>query len=181
MRTAILVLILTAAIGGLAVLHAEDTDYKNHPGYIDLDKIEIPKTSESVTMIDLGPDILRIISKSDKAEADSSRIIAIHVRSFKTDAISMEKLEPAIDRIEEKIRKENWKQIIQVKEKDERTTVSLKYDEDRIQGLLVMSVEPDSEVTFVNIVGDFSLEDLGDLDVDIDDDTLDSLKESLGK
>jgi hypothetical protein len=93
----------------------------------------------------------------------------------------MEGLQPVIDRIEKKLKKEDWKQLIYTKEDDELTTVSLKYDKDRILGLLVMSIDPTEEVTFVNIIGDFSLDDLDDFDIDLDDDAIDSLRHSIGK
>jgi hypothetical protein len=165
----------------LPAVWADEDDIKNHPGYIDLDDIEIPQTSESMTMIDLGPDLLKIFKKSDDEGDDVSQILSIHVRSYESDSIDIDDLEPVIERIERKLKKENWKQLIYTKEEDERTTVSLKYDEERILGLLVMSIDPSEEVTFVNIVGDFSIEDLDDFDIDLDDDTLDSLRKSVDK
>lgn len=183
MKRIILVVAALMLLTPLAAVCGEDDDIKDHPGYINLDDIEIPKTSESMTMIDLGPELLRIFSKSDDEDAGEkvSRIISIHVRSFESDSIDMEELQPVIERIEKKLERENWKQLIYTKEEDEQTTVSLKYDEDRILGLLVMSIDPTEEVTFVNIIGDFNLDDLDDFDIDLDDDTLDSLRNSIDK
>ena len=183
MRRAILAVLALMLLAPLSAFSADDDDIKNHPGYIDLDDIEIPQTSESMTMINLGPEILGLFSKSDDEDGDerSSRILSIHVRSYESDSIDTEQLKPVIDRIEKKLKKEDWKQLVYTREDDEQTTISVKYDEDRILGLFIMSIEPSEEVTFVNVVGDFNLDDLDDFDIDLDDDALDSLRHSISK
>ena len=77
------IILAVAALMLIAPLPAISTDdeIKNHPGYIDLDGIEVPKTSESMTVVDLGPDLLRIFSKShdDDPDEEPSRIMSIHL------------------------------------------------------------------------------------------------------
>lgn len=178
MKFASLIVIAVLLVGALPAAYAEDAEIENHPGYISFDDIEIPKVSESATEISLGPDLLRLVSKSEDGEV-SSRLISLRVKSYESNSIDIESLQPTLDRIERQLEKDDWKQIVKVKEEDERTTVSLKYDEERILGLLVVSIELDGEVTFVNVCGDFDLEDLDDFDLDIDEAAIDSLKESM--
>jgi hypothetical protein len=173
------------AIGFAGIAIAEDDDIEKHPGYIDLDDIEIPEASESVADIDLGPDLLRILSKSrgEEGEEDdfAGKILKIRVKSFESDEISTENLQPVIERIESKLKRGDWKQIVKVREDDEQVTVSIKYSDDGILGLFVMAIEDGDEVAFVNVVGDFSFEDLGSIDLDMDEAVLDSLKKSVDK
>jgi len=183
MKRSILVVAALMLLAPLSAVCADDDDIKNHPGYIDLDDIKVPQTSQSMTMIDLGPEILGLFTKSDREDGDekSSSIISIHVRSYESDSIDVEELQPVIERIQKKLKKEDWKQLIYSKEGDEQTTVSIKYGGDRILGLFVMAIDPADEVTFVNVIGDFKLSDLDDFDIDLDEDTLDSLRQSIGK
>ena len=44
---------------GLSVsLHADEVDIKKLPGYIDIEKIEIPDRAEEVTEVTIGPELL---------------------------------------------------------------------------------------------------------------------------
>ena len=52
-----------------------------------------------MTMIDLGPEILRIFTHSEEEDGDPSRIISIHVRSYEADSINVDELKPVIDRV----------------------------------------------------------------------------------
>lgn len=169
-------------------VQAGDARIEDHPGYIDLEGIEMPDVCESVTDISLGPNLLRLVSKSKDGDGEdgSENLLLIRVKSFESDSFDVAKLEPVIERIEEKLKKEKWERIVHVVEGDERTTVSIKYDDERILGLLVMAIEPDNEITFVNIVGSFDFEDLGnfnldlnDFDIDLGESALDSLHESM--
>ncbi len=164
--------------------HARDVEIENHPGYINLEDIEIPDACESVTDISLGQALLALAWKSSGKDGDegSAKLLSIRVKSYESDSLDMVKLQPIIDRIERKLKKEKWEQIVHVLEGDERTTVSVKQDDGKILGLFVMSIEPDSEVVFVNIVGSFDLDDLNrfDLGLDLDQSALDSLRKSAG-
>ena len=109
------------------------------------------------------------------------KVIAIRVKSYESDDLDLETLQPIIAKIEAKLENEDWEQIVRVREGDERTTVSVKYDEKDVLGLFVMAIEPGDEVAFVNIVGRFNLNDLDNFDIDLDDAALDSLREKFSE
>jgi len=173
-------LMLSGLFGGV---QATEVDIESLPGYIDLEDIVIPEAAESVADISLGPELLRMaFGMQDKTDEDGEqKVFAIRVKSFESEALDMETLEPIIARIEAKLKAENWEQIVRVKEGNERTTVSVKYDEKYVLGLFVMAIEPGDEVAFVNVVGRFNLSDLKDFDIDLDDAAIDSLREKFGE
>ena len=176
-----IILLLSLAAG----VAAGEQDLKDHPGYIDLDEIEIPGNAGEVTEISLGPAILGFAARmSENGDEDLtenlSELVSIRVKSFEIDSTETEKLRPIIDRIEKKVTSEKWESLIRVKEEDELTNISVKYDGDAMVGLLIVAFEPGDEVTLVNIVGKLDLNSLGNLGViSLDEGVLDSLKKSV--
>jgi len=168
------------------IVHAGDDDFKKHPGYVNLDEIKIPDKAGEVTEIHLGPALLKLMSIADDDEEDDlsttlSGIVGIQVKTFEIDPSEAEDIIPIMDRIEEEMNRKGWERLVLVKEKDERVVVSIKPDEGKAVGLLVMSLESSGEASFVNIVGTIDLKSLSDLDIDLDESTLDSLKERMEK
>ena len=174
----VLLISLAAGVG------AEEQDLKDHPGYIDLDEIKIPGNAGEVTEISLGPALLNFAAQmSENGDEDLSEnlseLMSIRVKSFDVDSTETEKIKPIFEKIEKKLAGEKWERVIRVKEKDELTNISVKYDEGAIVGLLVMALESGKEVTFVNIVGKLDLNSLGNLGtISLDESVLDSLKKS---
>ncbi len=159
-------------------------DISKHPGYIDLEKIKIPASATKVTEIDIGPSLLRMISllgNSTEMGKQLAGFLSIRVKSFEINQEEAVKLKPAIEEIERKLADEKWESIVRVKDVDERTNISIKYDKDKIVGLLLMSVKAGGEITFANIVGNFDLETISKLDLGFENSALDSLRKVIEK
>ncbi|MBN1779831.1 DUF4252 domain-containing protein [bacterium] len=165
-------------------------DYKKHPGYIDLSGIEIPEDAGEVTEVTIGPELftmLRSFSGEDEDDDDDAAFLgeggmfSINVKTFEIDEAQSDKVRAEMAKIEKKLQKENWTPVVRVKSGDETTNVSVKFDKGthKTLGLLVMSLEPGNEATFVNIVGSIPLEALGSMGVDMNESALDSLKQVL--
>jgi len=164
---------------------AQGVDLKKYPGYIDLGEIKIPDSAGEVTEITLGPAFLKLAAMVENGDEDLSEALTglhgIQVKTFDIDSEESAKLQPIIDKIEAKLTKKGWERLVQVKGEDERVVVSVKYDGDKMVGLLVMSVEPGDEAAFVNVVGSINLNALENLDINLDSSALDSLKKSMKK
>jgi len=164
-------------------LSAKNTNIEKHPGYVNLEDIEIPSNAEDVTDINIGPGLLGMFAgmaeEEDKELGDVIEdFMSIRVKSFEIDSSMTESIRATMDKIEKKLKKEKWQSLVRVKSSDELTNVSIKYDKkNRMQGLMVMTIEDDDEVTFVNLVGHVNLAKLGQLGVDLNGAALDSLKE----
>jgi hypothetical protein len=164
-------------------LYADEKGLRDQPGYIDLDLIEIPGNAGKVTEVDLGPGMLNLAAQmSDNGDEELSEKLSntfsIQVKSFEIDSLSTEKLRPIVEKIEKKVEEEKWERILRVKEDNEIVNISVKYDEGKAVGLLVMAFEPGDEATFVNIVGSVDMSTLGHL-MGMEGAALDSLKSSV--
>lgn len=159
---------------------AQDFDLTKHPGYIDLDQIEIPKNAGDVTEVTIGPELLQMFAAMGGGEdlpAEMGSLFSIRVKTFEVDAKMAQELRPIYDKIEKKLSKDGWVSMVKVKKNgEESTNVSIKYDKKgQMQGLMVMSIDPYDEASFVNIVGKVDLKDLGFLGQHVSGSALDSL------
>lgn len=177
-RNTILLSMLIAMLTSFAF--AQDFELTKHPGYIDLDQIEIPKGAGDVTEVTIGPELLQMFAAMGGGEgmpAEMGSLFSIRVKSFEIDAEMAESLRPVYEKIEKKLAKEGWISMVKVKKNgEESTNVSIKYDKNgQMQGLMVMSIDPYDEASFVNIVGKIDLKDLGFLGQHVSGSALDSL------
>jgi hypothetical protein len=166
-----------------ARVQAQDAEIQKQPGYVDLAEITIPDKAGKVTEVSLGPAILKLASQVSHREDEDltetlSGIHSIQVKSFETDSVEAERILPIMDKFEVKLNQEKWQRLVRVKDGAERTTVSIKYEKDKVVGLFVMALESSGEVSFVNIIGEINLNSIGNLGVDLDIPALDSLKKS---
>lgn len=158
----------TLAPGAAGAAAAKDKNIKRHPGYIDLERIEIPAGAREVQDIDLTPALMQAAAG---AEADGggamskllSRLAAIRVKSFSADKAHTERIRGHIERLDKRMRAENWQRLVYVKDGDETVSVNVKPGTDGFAGLLIIAFEPGDQATFVNIVGDLNLPALFEL------------------
>ena len=153
--TTLLALLMLLALPALA------GDLDKEPGYIDLEWIQIPEDADEIQDIDLGPALISAAADAEK-RGDSemykafSMIKSLRVKSFSMDDES-EDVDKAVDRINDMLKKKDWKRLIYVKDDEEIVTVSTKSVDDEMVGLMVVAYEPGEEASFVNVVGDLDL------------------------
>ena len=169
-----LLLTVQATAGGL----------KDMPGYIDLSWIEIPLDAEEIQDIDLGPVLLGVAADAEKAgDSDLALALAmiksIRVKAFSTENIAPAKINQMIEKVATQLKKNDWERLVYVKDNDEMLTVSTKYQDGDMVGLMVVAFEEGDEVAFVNVVGDLDLATLMRLGLGFDDLDLDELIENL--
>ena len=167
-----------------STLLAQEIDIKKQPGYVDLSKIKIPGKAGKVTEISLGPALLKLAAgiseNSDKKLSKTlSGIFSIQVKSFEVDSVEAKKIRPIIAEIEKKLERERWEELVRVKEEDELTIISIKHDKGKVVGLMVMSLQPGDEASFVNIVGNIDLKNIGKIGMGLNESALDSLQKVM--
>jgi hypothetical protein len=179
-------LIMLAALICFGMAAAQE-DITKHPGYIDLSGIQIPNGTGEVTEVTLGPEIFNMFRNwgdDDEGKENPFQkggLFSINVKTFEIDSEVTSNIQEEMTKIEKKLQKENWTPIVRVKSGEERTNISIKFDKgnQKTLGLLIMSVEPGQEASFVNIVGSVPLEALSNMGVDMDASAMDSLKQVL--
>ena len=88
-------------------------------------------------------------------------------------------MQPVIESMRKQLEKDDWNQMIYVKNDDETFTVSVKKDDGKMVGLMVIAFEPEDSATFVNIVGNLNLKSLAALIDEFGDGEFEELLESL--
>jgi hypothetical protein len=160
---------------------AQEIDIEKHSGYINLDNIPVPKSAGKVTDVNIGPGLLKIASTASQEDEDLGKVLSgifsIRVISFEVDSSGTDELLPYIEKIEKKLKAEQWENVVKVRDGEERTRVCMKITDGKAVGLFVMSIEPGDEVTFINIVGgNLDLAKIGSLGLGVEGSALDSLK-----
>ncbi len=166
-------------------LQAQNVDLKKHPGYIDFEKIKIPDHAERVTDIDLGPALLALLQLADDDDdlkEGLAGIMSIRVKSFEIDYDEDGEIKVIMEKIEKKLKRENWVSIIRTRSDDESANVSMKIEDSKVVGFLLMSIDPGDEVTFVNVFGgNIDLGHIKNIGLGISGSALDSLESSIKK
>ncbi len=163
---------------------AQVDDIRGYPGYVNLELISVPEKAEKAVDVTIGPRLMRVVRETgrleDEARAEAGRIVSLQVKSFAVDAEGAERMKPMFLEFERKLKKEDWRPVIQMRRPGSLTNVSVKYGRGRkMDGFFMMSVHPGSEASFINIIGDVDPELLKGMLVNVNEDVLDSLRKSM--
>ena len=155
----------------------DKTDYSQFPGYVDFGSLSKYMSGDNVTEINLDANLLKMLSKmGGENNKDFTGVVGglklIRVNSFELDATSEQNIKDKISSIDQSLMNKNWQRIIKVKEHGEYTNVYVlpSSDYENFLGLCVTSIDANGkrnkskpEATFVNIVGNINMSQLGKL------------------
>lgn len=166
MKTSMLAVFLFA----LTVNAQDDGNYVNEPGYVDFGKLTSFYKGDDITEVFMDAPLLRMVSKlSGENDPELKNLLTglklIKVYSFIVPENERKNLVNRIKEIDKKLLSKKWYRIIKVKEKNKYTNVYLKSsnDENNVVGLAVVSIDDNGKASFVNIVGNIDLDNLGKL------------------
>jgi len=161
--------------GGALAGNVED-----EPGYMDLEWIVIPDDASEIQDIDLGP-ILGGISADAEEKGDDAlvqilaMIRSIRVKSFSIEDGGNDTAKKSVDKVSAKLKTDDWKRLIYMKDGDETVSVNTKYDGPDLVGLMIVNYQPGDSVALVNVVGDLDLGTLIGLAKRIDHDSIEDM------
>ncbi len=173
--TAALTIILFWGLNGFAQTY----DYSSEPGYVDFGNLEMFENSDESTEVFINQNLLHMVAKMGKhmdinGKKDSSfaemvgGLKLIKVNNFGIDSTKIKSLFKLINKIDKELINKGWDRLVKQKEKNGRTNVYIRTDNNSlIQGLVVTQADKD-EATFINIVGIIDLEKLGELSSNFD-------------
>jgi hypothetical protein len=181
-----------AAVVGLALLavtawagEEQDQEVRKLPGYVDFGPMASIFGEEDATVeVFLEPNLLSMVAavtqNSDPELSDMLRKLKqIRVQTYKIGESRADKVEEKTTEVAKRLEGNGWQTVVRVRERrQERTYVYMKWVDKKVQGLVVMNVNPhEDEASFVNIVGEIDPEQLGRLghkfNIDALDDSLD--------
>ena len=187
MRTRNMLLVLIGC--GLFVTGAvaQDIDITRHPGYVDLEKIEIPEDAGSITDIDLGPALLRLafwaeeeFDVNEDLTKSLSGLLSVRIKSFDIGYRESEDMRSMMEKLEKRLMKDKWENLVRVRGEDEIMNISLKTVRNKIVGFFMMSLEEGDQVAFANIVAsNIDLSSIRKLGMGLGEAGLDSLWQNL--
>ncbi len=157
------ILVVTALAMLLCTSNGVAKNFRDNPGYIDLEWIEIPSSADEVRDIDLSTMLVSVAADAqDKGYGEIAEALAmiksIRVKSFSLTADDSKKIEKSVANIAAQLKDDDWNRLIYVKDKEESVTVSTKNGKDgTMVGLMLVVYEPENEVTFANIVGNLDI------------------------
>jgi hypothetical protein len=171
--TLVAVLITAPAARAQSKAASDELGYVN-PRLVESWFDELPKVEVNLqgTLLKMVAAAARAKRDGDEEEGENSaraaalleRISAIYVRIYEPEDVPMETLEARSADLIDRLRAEGWETIVRVREEDEHVNIQLRSrNEDTVAGLVVLVNETDGESVFVNIVGDISPEDIGQL------------------
>lgn len=156
----------------------------DEPGYIDLSFIDIPDDAETIQDINLGP-VLKDVRREARENDDMaiaellSMVHSLRLRAFSVDENTVKMARQAVEKVSARLKKDDWDSLMKFKDEGELTTISIKYHDDNMVGLMIVVFDPDDEVLFVNVVGDLDLGKLMKLAGELDGEDLEKYLEKV--
>lgn len=158
---------------------------RNSPGFVDFGDLEGFDDGSEMVNIRLTKPLLKLIGAAVQGEdpetaAMLSQLLLVNVRVFTIADASRADVLERMDGVGKKLAGSAWQNIVQARDGDERVNVYVQLsDEDSdnpvFEGLAVTMLGSDDEAVFVNIVGQFTMEDIARVGTHFDIDVLDQL------
>lgn len=157
--------IALASISASSVAWAQEDELRAFPGYVDFGALN-ETFGEPNIEIAIGKGLLnfvRIFTQNEDPElADMfSRLDGIRVQVYETEFLA----DGAIDLIKgvsSGLASKGWNSVVSVNSDDEQVRIFMKMNNDQIEGITVMAVEP-HEAAFINVIGMLDPDELAKL------------------
>ena len=176
--------LLSIALIFIATLtFAQKSNYTKYKGFVDFGNLEKFETSEEVVEVLIEEHLLRMVSKmAGKNEPELSKVLdgikLVKVHTFGISDENYTELANIVKSLDKKLMNNGWDRIVKTRSNKEVVSVFiLTSDEEKIDGLVVITVEKGREAVFVNIVGDIDLETIGELSDKFDIPSISDLNE----
>ncbi len=156
---------------------------KGTPGYIDLEWIQIPDDAMEVQDIDLGVVLLGLAASAEENRDEALLQALVMIKSIRVKSWSIDgndkNAEKAMKKVAAELKSDDWNRLFYTKDDDETVTISIRYEDKDMVGLMLVTYEPGDTVTFVNVVGDLDLGTLFKLVQQFEDNSIEELMEEL--
>ena len=161
---AVLAALIATAIAGAA---SAGRDLTTLPGYVDFDKESIVGDMDATVEINLSTPLLKFLagaaSVADEEISESLHLIDhVRIQVYELDSANAEGVQSNIRRLLERLEKDEWSRIVHVEEELQIVNIYTRLDGDKMVGLALI-VASESELVFINIVGEIEPARMGSL------------------
>lgn len=176
MRKLILIPLLILC-AGIALGQSKRTDIEKMPGYFSFGDIQEFADGEEMIEVDLMQPLLGIFSGvMASEEPELARLVEnlelVNVRVFSYERSVEGKLRDHMEKISDRLRKDDWENIIRARTAEEHVNIFVKLsnakrgepagDNTAVEGLAILVLEDDQAV-FANVVGHFGMSEISSL------------------
>lgn len=169
---------LAAALLSLALVtasHAAETE----AGYFDLGQLS-PSENGQFVEVNLSPGLLKFAAKIAAVKEPEAAALIGNLRRVRVNVVGLDDKNrdgtiEQINSVRKKLVSQGWTQIVTVREKagGDNVDVHVKQNaDDSIDGIVVTVIDKKGEAVFVNIVGNISADQLGEIAEKFDIDPL---------
>ena len=182
-RTALLALSAALALSILAGVQAAERGAPSSKGLVDGSAFrDLAGDDDEIVEVNLGGSMLQAIAGGKNADSDLGSVLT-GLRSIQAYIVGLGTQADKIDRalklaadLASKLRRQGWESLVTVREKQSKVNVMTLSEDDTVQGLVVIAVDPaEGRAVFVNIAGAINLARLGELASVIDVPGLDAV------
>jgi hypothetical protein len=176
-------------VGALALIcagsvrAADVEDITKLPGYCDFGTLNLFGHKEADVEVLLEQNLINMVRDftkgSDPELAEMlGKLKQIRVQTFAIEADKLEAVEKKTEEVSHRLESQGWSPMIKVRKRTEgeQTYVYMKMLDGRIQGMVVMNVDPKDQASFINIVGEIDPEKIGQLSHKFNLTGMDSIK-----
>jgi hypothetical protein len=163
-------------VGALALVCAgsaragDGEDVTKLPGYVDFGTVALFGHKEADVEVLLEQNLINMVRDFSKSsDPDLAEMLGklkqIRVQTFAIEPDKLEAIEKKTDEVSRRLEGQGWSPMVKVRKRagGEQTYVYMKTQDGRIQGMVVMNVDPTDEASFINIVGEIDPEQIGKL------------------
>ncbi len=178
---------LALAVTPLAV--AADRAPSRSRGFVDGSAFAALAGEDSeVVEINIQAPLLKALARADAGDEGLGSFVrklesvSAYIVALEGDPRRTERATRMVREMEAKLERDGWQRLAVVREKAARVNVYIRNNDEVIDGLVVLVVDPEeSRVVFANIAGTLDLADLGKLQDTLDLPGLDALGEAVEK
>lgn len=143
---------------------------QRNEGYADLDSMGLLDTDNTLT-ISIGPALLRFAAAHIDDDPETKALLkdldGVRIRIYEIERNS-HKVAARINGMQKKLQSKGWEPVMLVRDEGEETHMLVKFREERILGLTLLTMDEDSEVVVINLMGEIRPQSFSNVMVALD-------------
>jgi hypothetical protein len=166
MKKSLLTLGIVACVAfSSAAAWAQEDELKAYPGFFDFGSLA-GTFGEPTVEIAVGKSLLKLVGAFTASEEPEvadlfSRLDGVRVQVFETEDLA----DGAFDLIKDvssRLSSSGWESVVTINSDNEQVRIFMKLNDDRVEGITVMAVDP-HEAAFINVIGVLDPSELAEL------------------
>lgn len=164
---------LVVLVCGLSMAACGITASRSSEGFADLETLGIADT-ERVLTLSIGPALLRFAASQMDDEPETQQLLrgldGVRIRIYEIDG-DASRVGSRMASMSKNLQADGWEQVMLVRSEDEQAHMLMKVTDERICGMTVLVSDGEAEAVVINLMGEISPRQFGDVMVALNFDT----------